>query len=318
MKEAKFFPFINFFFLLLLFLFIFISVTPLFSQTNTAPKTRYKKYPFTLSWVALEYAGWYVVEIQTAKDKPLVQVKTTEAFYTFYAYPGQYKLKISVYNKLGTVEAVSDWKSFTVALPPREVEEVEEEEKIAPRHYLILTHLEGIGSLGDLGLDYNYSWGFSTMGGIAFTAFTDYLPKGWTFGNHIYFFGKKGTEDSFIDFIGSIALTGFTGYRLEADKHFSCLPFIEIGLSTPFLFENKDQGLTENHMSIAFLGGFGSTFMLFFDKFFLSTTIAFSLNLIVAESAPEGESPAGSVQFNPVTPSTETGFSFTLGCGFLF
>lgn len=310
MKKPKVFPAI----FLSVFLFLFVLVAPIFSQKNEAPIIRYKRYPFTLSWEALDYAGWYILEIENAKGKSLVNIRTTEPYFLFNAYPGNYKLKVSVYNKLGTLEAASKWRPFSVVLPPRKKEIVKEKKKeVKPRNNLILTQIEGMTSLGDLGLDQNYTWGFSALLTFAYTDFTikDKLYKGWTVGNHIYFSGYVGKEDSFIDFVGSGAFTGFLGYRFIPGEHLSCLPFAEIGFAVPFLLENKDAGLTEDHISGALVVGVGSTFMLHFNKFFFSTTFAYSLNIFLDG---EGE---GS-DFTITSATTENAFNFTIGCGLLF
>lgn len=313
MKKKRIVPTISFLAFLFLLFFLLVSVAPVFSQTTEAPKTRFKKYPFTLSWKALDYAGWYILEIQNAKGKLVARVKTKEAYYVFNAYPGQYNLKIYVYNKLGALEAESAWRPFTVVLPKREVEKEEEEkEKIAPRNYLILANIEVMSSLGELALDQNYSWAFSSMITLAPI---DIAKTNWATGVHLYFSGNTGQEDSFLDFVGSITSTGFVGYHLNANKTFSCIPFAEIGMSFPFLVENKDQGLDNKYISVGFMGGIGSTFMMHFDKFFLSATFAYSLNVFFIEG--EGVN-AAYFKYTFIEPTAESGFHFTLGCGVIF
>ena len=71
-----------------------------------------------LEWQAVEGASFYLVEIKT-EGVILYSLKTEEPFLPLFLTPGEYKVRISVFNKFEKLSSRSDWAPLTVFPSPQ-------------------------------------------------------------------------------------------------------------------------------------------------------------------------------------------------------
>jgi hypothetical protein len=91
-----------------LFFFLFLSVTFVNAQESALDSSEKK-----LEWRAVENAHHYLVEIE--RDGVILHtLKTENNFIPLFLNPGEYRLRISAYNKFDKLASQSDWSPLTV------------------------------------------------------------------------------------------------------------------------------------------------------------------------------------------------------------
>ncbi|MDC7224982.1 MAG: hypothetical protein PQJ60_14635 [Spirochaetales bacterium] len=97
----------------LILLMIFL---PLGAQEETGPVGETKK----LEWAAVEGASSYLVEIE--KGGVIIHtIPTEEPFLPLFLNPGEYRVRISVFNKFEKLASRSDWNPLTIYPSPQPI-----------------------------------------------------------------------------------------------------------------------------------------------------------------------------------------------------
>ncbi|MBP5402813.1 MAG: hypothetical protein J6Y36_06610 [Treponema sp.] len=98
----------------ILFLFCILLVTG-FGRTFLSAQSSGKIFTQKLEWEEDKNAYEYEVEItKSGEDSVKKKIKTRDNFVEFSMKAGEYKYRVKVYDFLGRMASVTDWKDFTI------------------------------------------------------------------------------------------------------------------------------------------------------------------------------------------------------------
>lgn len=83
-------------------------------MTLINPLSAIEKKKVELKWRRIPEAIYYLLEVQDEKENIVESIKTKKNKINLYLKPGEYKKRLTIYNKLGEIDTQSDWKSLKV------------------------------------------------------------------------------------------------------------------------------------------------------------------------------------------------------------
>jgi hypothetical protein len=73
--------------------------------------------PITIEWKPIEFASYYVIEIQNESGQVIFKETTKDTKIAVRLLPGKYQKRLSVYNLYEELEAISSWSVLNVLVP---------------------------------------------------------------------------------------------------------------------------------------------------------------------------------------------------------